>query len=88
MNYKNNVRRNYGGDNSKYQLERFIDLLYCHVGGLINEKLYLRVPYEKCKEIFPILMEKYWEKVLEMIKGIIERYEYVYEIQIGIVEML
>lgn len=44
----------------------------------------MRVPYEKIKAIFPILMENSWENTFEMLKLTLYKYEFVYTVSMGL----
>ena len=41
--------------------------------------------YEKVKSIFPILLETDWEVAFEMLKNSLTKFEFVYVIQIGLI---
>ena len=50
----------------------------------MKDKVYLRVPYEKIKAVFPILMENSWENAFEMLKITLLKYEFVYAVSMGL----
>ena len=50
--YSSNVQTS-----AKHKLEQFIDNLYENINSVVKEKkIYMRIPYEKMKAAFPILM--------------------------------
>lgn len=71
-------------NNPKNKLEKFIDGLYENVSSVVKEKVYMRVPYEKIKAIFPILMENSWENTFEMLKLTLYKYEFVFAVSMGL----